>query len=79
MTTAQVVKTSVTVTNSSFQTYTHPDYHTRQLLIFVSSNHHYSNESCCFSKVFIIMPFWFEICRVLPPVMEVDKNFMGYM
>ena len=30
MTTAQVVKTSVTVTNSSFQNYTHPDNHTRQ-------------------------------------------------
>ena len=27
MTTAQVVKTSVTVTNSSFQNYTHPDNH----------------------------------------------------
>ena len=30
MTTAQVVETSVTVTNSSFQNYTHPDNHTRQ-------------------------------------------------
>ena len=30
MTTAQVVKTSVTVTNSSFQNYTHPDDHTTQ-------------------------------------------------
>ena len=30
MTTAQVVETSVTVTNSSFQIYTHPDDHTRQ-------------------------------------------------
>ena len=30
MTTAQVVETSVTVTNSSFQSYTHPDDHTRQ-------------------------------------------------
>ena len=28
MTTAQVVETSVTVTNSSFQDYTHPDDHT---------------------------------------------------
>ena len=28
MTTAQVVETSVTVTNSSFQNYTHPDDHT---------------------------------------------------
>ena len=28
MTTAQVIETSVTVTNSSFQTYTHPDDHT---------------------------------------------------
>ena len=28
MTTAQVVETSVTATNSSFQNYTHPDYHT---------------------------------------------------
>ena len=27
MTTAQVVETSVTVTNSSFQNYTHPDDH----------------------------------------------------
>ena len=27
-TTAQVVETSVTVTNSSFQNYTHPDDHT---------------------------------------------------
>ena len=30
MTTAQVVETSVTITNSSFQNYTHPDDHTRQ-------------------------------------------------
>ena len=30
MTTAQVVETSVTVTNSSFQNYTHLDDHTRQ-------------------------------------------------
>ena len=30
MTTAQVVETSVTVTNSSFQNYTHPADHTRQ-------------------------------------------------
>ena len=30
MTTAQVVETSVTVTNSSFQNYTQPDDHTRQ-------------------------------------------------
>ena len=30
MTTAQVVETSVTVTNSSFQNYTHPDDHNRQ-------------------------------------------------
>ena len=32
MTTAQVVETSVTVTNSSFQNYTHPDDHTRQTI-----------------------------------------------
>ena len=30
MTTAQVVETSVTVTNSSFQNYTYPDDHTTQ-------------------------------------------------
>ena len=30
MTTAQVVETSVTVTNSSFQNYSHPDDHTRR-------------------------------------------------
>ena len=30
MTTTQVVETSVTVTNSSFQNYTHPGDHTRQ-------------------------------------------------
>ena len=30
MTTAQVVETSVTVTDSSLQNYTHPDDHTRQ-------------------------------------------------
>ena len=30
MTTAQVVETSVTVTNSSFQNYTHPDDRARQ-------------------------------------------------
>ena len=30
MTTAQVVETSVTDTNSSFQNYTHPDDHTTQ-------------------------------------------------
>ena len=33
MTTAQVVETSVTVTNSSFQNYTHPDDHTRQTTV----------------------------------------------
>ena len=33
MTTAQVVETSVTVTNSSFQNYTHPDDHTTQKYI----------------------------------------------
>ena len=32
MTTAQVVEMSVTVTNSSFQNYTHPDDHTRQTI-----------------------------------------------
>ena len=32
MTTAQVVETSVTVTNSSFQNYTHPDDHTTQTI-----------------------------------------------
>ena len=31
MTTAQVVETSVTVTNSSFQNYTYPDDHTGQI------------------------------------------------
>ena len=30
MTTAQVVETSVTIINSSFQKYIHPDDHTRQ-------------------------------------------------
>ena len=30
MTSAQVVETLVTVTNSSFPNYTHPDDHTRQ-------------------------------------------------
>ena len=30
MTSAQIVETSVTATNSSFQNYTHPDNHTRQ-------------------------------------------------
>ena len=33
MTTAQVVETSVTVTNSSFQNYTHPDDHTTRTTI----------------------------------------------
>ena len=32
MTSAQVVETSVTVTNSSFQTYNHLDDHTRQTI-----------------------------------------------
>ena len=32
MTTAQVVETSVTVTNSSFQNYTHPDDHTARTI-----------------------------------------------
>ena len=42
MTTAQVVETSVTVTNSSFQNYTHPDDHTTRtvsnllLVLFLS-------------------------------------------
>ena len=36
MTTAQVVETSVTVTNSSFQNYTHPDDHTTQTNEFTS-------------------------------------------
>ena len=34
MTTAQVVETSVTVTNSSFQNYTHPDDHTTRTFYF---------------------------------------------
>ena len=34
MTTAQVVETSVTVTNSSFQNYTHPDDHTTRTIVF---------------------------------------------
>ena len=33
MTTAQVVETSVTVTNSSFQNYTHPDDHTTRSIL----------------------------------------------
>ena len=37
MTTAQVVETSVTVTNSSFQNYTHPDDHTTQTTLFLST------------------------------------------
>ena len=32
-TTSQVVETSVTVTKSSFQDYTHPDDHTRQTTV----------------------------------------------
>ena len=32
MTNAQIVETSVSVTNSSFQTYTHPDDHIRQTI-----------------------------------------------
>ena len=35
MTTAQVVGTSVTVTDSSFQNYTHLDDHTRQNTFFL--------------------------------------------
>ena len=35
MTTAQVVETSDTVTNSSFQNYTHPDDHTRQTAVCI--------------------------------------------
>ena len=35
MTTAQVVETSVTVTNSSFQNYTHPDDHTTRITIII--------------------------------------------
>ena len=35
MTTAQVVETSVTVTNSSFQNYTHPDDHTTRTTNFL--------------------------------------------
>ena len=38
MTTAQVVETSVTVTNSSFQNYTHPDDHTTQTRAFGNKN-----------------------------------------
>ena len=36
MTTAQVVETLVTVTNSSFQNYTHPDDHTRKERSYVT-------------------------------------------
>ena len=48
MTTAQVVERSVTVTNSSFQNYTHPDDHTRQTMYAIRAyllpcNHH---EAC---------------------------------
>ena len=39
MTSAQVVETSVTVTNSSFQNYTHPDNHTKQTTGTPGFNH----------------------------------------
>ena len=32
---AQAVETSVTVTNSSFQNYTHPDNHARQTIVLI--------------------------------------------
>ena len=38
MTTAQVVETSVTVTNSSFQNYTHPDDHTTRTVLSIAQN-----------------------------------------
>ena len=44
MTTAQVVETSVTVTNSSFQNYNHPDDHTRQTK---------EERSCCTKSTFL--------------------------
>ena len=44
MTTAQVVETSVTVTNSSFQNYTRPDDHTtRTSDKFIDTNYYKQN------------------------------------
>ena len=47
MTTAQVVETSVTVTNSSFQNYTHPDDHTTRTTIsyYYQLDHHVIHET----------------------------------
>ena len=47
MTTAQVVETSVTVTNSSFQNYTHPDDHTTRTTIHTVplTKRHHNNRS----------------------------------
>ena len=38
MTTAQVVETSVTVTNNSFQNYTHPDDHTTRTKLSIGES-----------------------------------------
>ena len=43
MTTAQVVETSVTVTNSSFQNYTHPDDHTTRTITSFAERNWLSN------------------------------------
>ena len=45
MTTAQVVETSVTVTNSSFQNYTHPDDHTTRTMYCIVLNSNSNNNN----------------------------------
>ena len=63
MTTAQVVETSVTVTNSSFQNYTHPDDHTTRTSIVVFSLYDWTNNKQTFDFIqvsFSLAVQWFE-------------------
>ena len=57
MTTAQVVETLVTVTNSSFQNYTHPDDHTTR-----------TNE--CLSSLLIQSQFPLLVLFLFRPIMN---------
>ena len=71
MTTAQVVETSVTVTNSSFQNYTHPDDHTTQTTFI----------ECSFMKTYVRNVLqWFNAtaaCQINPTTEEMSEMFFG--
>ena len=76
MTTAQVVETSVTVTNSSSQNYTHPDDHTRQTKFesveenIAEGNHgfHYGSATRQINRL------WTYFCS---PALSISRTFLA--